>query len=168
MMNNQGADVDVADLQEARSARDFLDSVMDDVRAAAEPDWQAVTVPAWRNREVWVRGLTLAERVEVRRKGYKPVRDEDGELHYEETGELELMLLERSVYVDVDGRKQKLFRGPDARAILKRQRGGALDELVAVAMRLSGFIKGAEEEAKQDFLSDPTNSLGSDSLETWE
>lgn len=159
---------DVTDLQEVRSARQEIESFLEDVKAAAEPEWEQVAVPAWNNRKVWVRGLTLTERVRIRRDGYEPAKSKDGEIFYKETGELEPLLLGLTVYVEVGGRKQRLFHNQDALKILRNQRGGALDELVAVALRLSGLAKGASEEATDDFLSDPTNSSDSDSPEIWE
>lgn len=153
---------DVTDLQEVRSAREMLDSILEDVKAATDPEWEEVEVPAWNNRKVWVRGLTMTERVRIRRDGYEPAKSKDGEIFYKETGELEPMLLALTVYVEVAGRKQRLFHNQDALKVLRNQRGGALDDLVAVALRLSGLVKGASEEAADDFLSDPTSSSDSD------
>ena len=163
-MANDAADQDqVVSLEEKRNAREELDAFLADVQAATEPEWEAVTVPAWNGRTVFVRGLSVAERVRLRSEGYRPDKREDGEVYYRETGNLEPLLVQLTVYVEVAGRKQRLFQ-PDAKTmdLIRRQRGGALDDLVAVALRLSGLAKSSSEEAKQDFLSDPTNSPDSE------
>lgn len=168
MLNHTDGGTDVANIQEVRSAREMLDTILEDVQAGGEPEWEEVAVPAWKGRKVWVRGLTLAERTKVRRDGYRPAKNDDGEIYYQETGELEPMLLAMTVYVEIAGRKERLFRDAASRQVLKRQRGGALDELVATALRLSGLAGSSAQEAKEDFLSDQTSSSDSDSPETWD
>lgn len=153
---------DVADLQGVRSARAELDAILEDVKIGAEPEWEEVEVAAWGGRKFWVRGLTLAERVVLRRDGYEPAKDASGEIYYKETGNMEAVLLERCVYVDIAGRKQRLFKGDGARDLIKRQRAGVLDDLVSTALRMSGLAKQSADEAAEDFLSDPTSSPGSE------
>ncbi len=150
-------------LEQKRAEKEELESFLADVQAGTDPEWEAVQVPAWKNRTVWVRSLTSGERARLRREGYRQVKNDQGEPYLQETGELEPLLVEMAVYVEIGGKKQKLFKPtPESRALIKRQRGGGLDELIATALRLSGMTKKAEEEAQKDFLKDPQNP-GSDS-----
>ena len=115
-------------------------------------------MPAWNGRTVFVRGLSVAERVRLRSEGYRPDKRDDGEVYYRETGNMEPLLIQMSVYVEVAGRKQRLFQA-DAKTmdLIRRQRGDAMDALVAVALRLSGLAKSSSEKAKQDFLKEQEN-----------
>jgi hypothetical protein len=154
-----------------RAEKDERDSFLQDVEAGAEPEWEAVVVPEWKNRTVWVRSLTAGERAKWRRQGYRTRRDETGESIIEETGEAEPLLIQMSVYLELSNgqRKQAFPQDAAGRDLIKRQRGGgANDRLVEVALRISGLTKKKEDEAAEDFLLSPTNTDDSDSPETSE
>jgi hypothetical protein len=156
----------VSNFAAKKADKEDLDAFLADVGAGTDAEWESYVVPAWNNRTVWVRSLTSGERSRVRREGYRQVKDPTtGELTLVETGELEPLIVLLAAYRNKGDAKPLFPQDPKGHALLKRQRAGVLDELVAAVLRMSGMTKKEEKQAADDFLSSQTSGSDSDSLE---
>jgi hypothetical protein len=154
---------DIANFAQAKQEKDELAAFLDDIKGATEPEWEAVVVPAWGDRTVWVRSLTLQERGRLQSEGFQQTKDADGQWVNRPTPDLEPLVVEMTCYAEIGGKKVRLFRtGADARSVLRKQRSGSTDELVKVAMRLAGFGEKAEEAAKNGSSATANDSYDSD------